>query len=59
MRDVCIYISDISNYTDIVSCIRPMLKKGFDVFLEKRPTQSMSGGFTYSYYLHIFKKNNN
>ncbi len=56
MRDVCIYISDISNYTDIVECIKPMLKKGFDVFLEKRPTQSMSSCFTYSYYLHIYKK---
>ena len=53
---ISIYIADISNYLTVVEDLKPMLKRGYDCYLEKRPFNSFSGSIGYNYYLHIYKK---
>jgi len=55
-KEVLIYINDISNYTNIINELKPMLKNNCSVSIEKRPVESMSGGIAYNYYLYIGMK---
>lgn len=55
-KEVYIYIHDFSDYINIIDDLKPMLKKNCSVFIEKKPVESMSGGISNNYYLHIVKK---
>ena len=53
---IIIRLDDISNYLTILENLKPMLKKGCECFIEKRPILGFSGNTCFDYYLHILKK---
>ena len=53
---VIIRLDDISNYQTIIEDLKPMLKRGIDCFVEKRPVLGFSGNTSFDYFLHIYNK---
>ena len=56
---VIIRLDDISNYQTIIEDLKPMLKRGIDCFVEKRPVFIINNLFTnfteyYIIYLVMF-----